>query len=230
MTFDREHGVLTWGGTLPGGESWSNTMRMAETEETVGANDAAGWDMEELLGHYSTVINAYHGNAGIGIHTLCKLTYVKFNRVDVNGHYIDPTTYRADFAPVSGGLATVQYPNQITLAVTLTTAISRGKASKGRIFQPMPAYGLAADGMLSVGSVTNVKEQWKAFIEALSDVPGVDTSSSPGACVMSKVGSTGVRTHRISGVKVGRVYDTQRRRRRNLPEAYEAIVVDQGAF
>jgi len=67
----------------------------------------------------------------------------------------------------------------------------------------------------------------KTFLEAISDVPGVDLPSSPGAVVMSR--KAGAPTTRIvTGVDVGRVLDTQRRRRRSLPESYSHVAVDQG--
>lgn len=230
MAYDREHGLLVWGGTLPGDEIWSNSMRMAETEQIIGSNDAAGWDVQELLDHYSTVIKAHHANDSAQINTRAKLTWVKFNRVDINGHYIDPTTYEDLFAPISGAASGSSYPNQVTLVVTFTTAVSRGPANKGRIFTPMPASGVdATTGLISTAAANLIAGAYKTFIEALSDVPGVDSDQSPGACVMSKVGS-GVRTHRITGVRVGRVLDTQRRRRNALEEDYSLATVDQGTF
>ena len=229
MAYDREHGILVWGGTLPGGEIWSNSLRMAETEALIPANDAAGWDVQDLLDHYKTVIQAHHANSAAQISPRAKLTYVKFNRVDINGHYIDPTTFESLFAPVSGGGASWACPNQISLVVTLTTAISRGLANKGRIFAPTPsAEPDASTGLISSAAAGGIAAQYKAFLEALSDVPGLDTADTPGVCVMSKVGSGA--THRVSGVRVGRVYDTQRRRRNALAEDYQNAVVDQGSF
>ena len=32
MPFDRRHVLAQWGGTLPGGEIWSNSLRLASTD------------------------------------------------------------------------------------------------------------------------------------------------------------------------------------------------------
>jgi hypothetical protein len=46
--------------------------------------------------------------------------------------------------------------------------------------------------------------------------------------VMSRHGSGS--THKITGCKIGRVLDTQRRRRRSLPENYRIVAIDTGTF
>lgn len=227
MPYDREHGVLVWGGTLPGGESWSNSLRMAETEETVFENDAAGWDMQMYLDHYTGILQAHHADANAFVSDRCKLNFVKFNRVDVNGRYIDPTTFMNTFADVAGGRSGNVHPNQICLVISFGSAVSRGPASKGRLYSPMPAVAIETNGLMSVGNATDARDRWKSLIEDLSDVPGLDEASEPGAVIMSKAG-TGTKTRRISSVRVGRVLDTQRRRRRNLAESYEITDVDQG--
>jgi len=229
MAYDREHGVLVWGGTLPGGEIWSNSVRMAETEEVGFANDAAGWDVQALLDHYTAKVKTHHANSGAQISPRCKLTYVKFNRVDINGHYIDPVTYEAEFAPIAGGGSTFECPNQICLVITLTTAVSRGPASKGRIFAPMPtALPDATTGVISTAAAGGIATAYKTFFEACCDVPGLDEADSPGLCVMSKVNAGA--TRRVNGIRVGVAYDTQRRRRNNLLENYQSVVVDQGVY
>lgn len=229
MAYDREHGILVWGGTLPGGEQWTNSLRMAETENIITGNDTAGWDVEALLTHYDTVIQAHHANSSAYISSRAKLTFVKFNRVDVAGHYVDETTFLHEFAPVNGGAVDVHYPNQICIAITLTTAASRGLACKGRIYAPLPVAAVVeADGLISNAAATSIAGAYKTFVEALADVPGVDTANSPGVCVMSKVGSG--ETRRVNGLRVGRVLDTQRRRRNALGENYVLTTVDQGTF
>lgn len=230
MPYDREHGVLVWGGSLPGGETWSNSLRMAETEETLPfTNDTAGWDMQMFLDHYTGILQAHHADANSFVSDRCKLNYVKFNRVDVNGRYVDQTSFINTFADVAGGRSGNVHPNQITLVVSFGSAVTRGPASKGRLYSPMPAMAIETSGLISVGNATDARDRFRALIEDLSDIPGLDTAAGPGAVLMSKVG-TGTKTRRISSCRVGRVLDTQRRRRRNLAESYEITDVDQGTF
>lgn len=218
--YDREHGVLVWGGSLPGGEAWSNSLRLAETQESLETNDAAGWDVQEMLDSFTDTIKAHHANGGAMISNRCLLTYVKFNRVDIHGHYIDPVTFRNDFAAVSGGTSGNVHPNQITVVVTLTTDVTRGPANKGRLYAPMPAIAVADTGLISVGDAQNLRDRYSAFLTALNDAPGLDTGGTPDVCVMSRKSGSPA-THIVTGVKVGRALDTQRRRRRSLVENYE---------
>jgi hypothetical protein len=224
--FDREHGVLVWGGTLPGGETWSNSLRFAETQEvTPPANDAAGWDVQEFLDHFTDVIKAHHANGGAMISNRCMLNFVKFNRVDIHGKYIDPTTFVNVFANIAGGVSGNVHPNQVTIAVTLTTDVTRGPANRGRIYAPMPACAVADTGLISVGDAQNIRDRYAQFITDLNDTPGLDLTD-PNAVVMSRK-SGAPATRLITGVAVGRALDTQRRRRRNLVENYELGDVSQ---
>lgn len=229
--FDREHGVLVWGGSLPGEETWSCSLRLAETEQGIGANDAAGWDVQVLLDHYTTAVKDFHARPTSMISPQAKLQFVKFNRVDINGHYIDPTSYINTFADwPGGGAATPVYPNQVALVVTLTTAVSRGPASKGRFYLPLPSVAVeTGTGMIAATWSTGIAGSAKTFLELVSDTPGVDDWNTPGVVVMSrKLGAP--QTRRVNGAKVGRVLDTQRRRRRSLAENYALTVIDQGEF
>lgn len=229
-TYDREHGVITWGGDLPGGEAWSNSLRVAETEETAPfTNDTAGWDMQGFLDFYTGILQAHHNNGGAMISNRCKLKWVKFNRVDINGRYVDQVTFRNDFAAVDGGTSGNVHPNQIACAITFTTDVTRGPANKGRLYAPMPAVAIGTDGMMSAGDADNLKDRYRSLVEDLSDIPGLDTAAGPNVVVMSRKGS-GLRTRRVSGLRIGRVLDTQQRRRRSLPENYVLNDVDEGTF
>lgn len=230
MTYDRRHILAQWGGTLPGGEIWSNSLRMA-SDETGPA--AAVPTHQELVtwcsGPAKTAVQNFHQAADTYVSSAAKLAYLKMNVVDQAGHYVENNTIEHVFAPVVSGYASANPPpNQITLCVSLTTEFSRGPAHRGRFYLPLPGFGVdATTGVVSAGSIGVVATSAAAFIEALADEPGLDVFRGMRVCVMSKIGSGS--TNVVTGVDVGRVLDTQRRRRAELPESYQHAVVDQGA-
>jgi hypothetical protein len=232
--YDRKHVLLTWGGPLPGGEQWSCGIRLASavSEASLSPIPLSISDsfLADLMGSYVPAVKAFHSATGTKISASCNLTHVKAAAIGTDGKYLPGQVAMVEsvFAPVAGGWGGSDFPNQITLAVTTTTAQTRGLAKMGRFYLPKPGMALQADGLIAASDAASVAGQAKAFIEAISDIPGIDIATSPGAAVMSKVGSGAC--HRITGVKVGRTLDTQRRRRRSLVEGYQATGVDQGAF
>jgi hypothetical protein len=66
------------------------------------------------------------------------LDWVKVNNIDALGHYADPTTtHRFDYSGTAGGGGSVNIiPPFVTAAVSLTTALARGRGHRGRIYLP----------------------------------------------------------------------------------------------
>jgi hypothetical protein len=231
--FDMEHVLIQWGGGLPGGESWSCSLRTgANTADPLSADvpsedSVAAW----LTGSIKDAVTAYHTRVTTGINPLATLTFIKANRINKQGHYKDALTHEVVLAPVAGaGNNGPVLPNQCTLAISLTTGFTRGPAHRGRFYLPLPTVQIVGNtGQISDGDVQNIRNSTKTFIEAIADVPGVDAPFSQTPTVFSrKQGAAGHRA--ITGVEVGRVIDTQRRRRRNVKEDYASAVLNLGAF
>ena len=184
--------------------------------------------------------SAYSGTTVFGSLTTHRLTEVKVARIGVDGTY-PPTEASAShfFAPAAAG-TNPPLAGQIaqgSLVATLTTALPRGLASKGRIFLPPSSrYAIAADGTMSVADATGIAASVRILINAINanpevgnvavfsrgrrlrgpDLPnGKPTYTFPNAGAMNNV----------TGVRVGRVVDTQRRRRRSLVENPVAVIV-----
>jgi hypothetical protein len=181
-----------------------------------------------LSGEVKSEVQTWHAAANTRVSAHCKLSYVKANYVKMDGHYYDINTHEYVYpTPVAGSVAGAPPPNQICMAVSLTTGRDRGYAHRGRFYLPLPVHSLGTDGLVLSADAQNVANQAKIFLEALSDTPGIDGLQSPNVVVMSSA-NTGA-TYKITGVEVGRVLDTQRRRRAELKESYVSAVVDLGA-
>jgi hypothetical protein len=202
-----------------------------------GSLNVTDSDLDNLSGSYVPAVKTFHAAPGVKIAASTKLTWVKLAAIAEDGKYRTGQTSVKEsvFAGISGAGgnpggfdATSQMPNQVALCITTTTAVARGYGHAGRFYLPTPQMFPGADGLISQGDADGAKAAVKTFIEAVADVPGVDSDNSPTPVVMSQHG-TGV-TNKITGAKVGRVLDTQRRRRRSLPENYRLVDVDTGAF
>lgn len=237
MSFDRQHVLLTWGGDLSGGEKWVCSLRTAPFPIVPGAVFINDDDLASLSPSYVAAVKAFHASQTLKLSSLAKLTFVKLAAIGTDGKYIPGAVSVKEtvFAPIggAGGMpgsydSTSPQVNQVALCITTTTDMPRGYGHQGRFYLPVPQMFPAADGLISAADADGVKAAVKTFIEAIADVPGIDTDVSPTPCVMSRHGTGS--THKITGAKVGRVLDTQRRRRRSLPENYRIVAVDTGAF
>lgn len=208
--FDSPHLYLQWGGKLPNNEVWSCGLRFMNFGGAGVAADAA-----TLLPTVATAVQNYHTAANTLISSQAKLSFVKLNHIGTDGHYTLPTTNEQIIADVGGGLTpSGGIANQLALCVSLTTGVSRGPAHRGRFYLPLPAMALGSDGLVTTAHVALVKGTTATFLTALG---AAHASWDP--AVFSR--KSGAATHRgITGNEIGRVLDTQRRRRNKVPETY----------
>jgi hypothetical protein len=208
--FDTAHLYVQWGGKLPGGEQWSCGFRMWRAD---GSDDA---DAVTNLTRVGAAISAFHSRATTGISNRALLSFVKCNAITVTGHYVGSGTNQTVFPDIAGGANTnsgVVPPNQIALAVSLTTGFSRGAAHRGRFFLPLPMSDTGYDGLATVNFTDAVKTSCDQLLTA------VNAGGGEQMVIMSrKAGAPGHRF--VTGFQVGRVLDTQRRRRGSLAENY----------
>jgi len=207
--FDSAHWYVQWGGKLPGSEIWSCSLRMAFTGTGTADNSPS------FATSVANAVSAFHTTAGSMIDATCKLSYCKVNVVGTDGHYISPTTQETVFAdlagPNSGGPL---HPNQVALAVSWTTGVTRGPAHRGRFYLPMPSVVIGADTLVTTTARDSVKTRATALLTALNAI-----RTDAKVAVFSR--KSGAATNRlVQGVEVGRVLDTVRRRRNKLAELY----------
>lgn len=218
MTY-RPHLLLQWGGRMADSqEEWSNSLRLAANTEDANALHSIAVDqVDEIAGEVATYVADGQGPYGSVAH----LDYVKLNPIGPDGRYSSPN----DTVAYTGGALTDVTgqgplgPFQLSAVMTLTTPAARGRGHIGRFYVPVKG-GLSFDLMGRVSQ--SVVDQWAlstaTFLNAVNDNPGFDTAAVH-AAVFSKLGNPGPYWD-VTGVKVGRVMDTQRRRRESLSEEY----------
>lgn len=220
---------VTIAGTCFGGaEEWSTGFWMGS--EGADAGDPAG-SAEDIAGHWRTFFEL--GTVGISSGYLTTQVRVSQHKA-VDGKVDLQAVDIYDVSPVmDGGGTTAALPAQVTLCCTLTSEIQRGTGSKGRMY--LPGIQTAVQGTTGklLSSVTdNIRTHLKTMFDAINadaDIPDQVILVSRGTKITSVPGGdiSYINPHNkpVTGLRVGDVYDTQRRRRNGLTEAYSTAVL-----
>lgn len=117
------------------------------------------------------------------------------------------------------------YPAQIALVASLMSEKKRGIASHGRMYLPGVAAPIDGTGKMTGSFYPAIATKVGAFFQTL-----VTDATLPGYPVLASKGKAGLfagagETQGITGIKVGNVYDTQRRRRNALVESYSTVPI-----
>ena len=143
------------------------------------------------------------------------LRQVKLAWIGADGKYTRDPMIADGFDVPGGGGATPLYPPQIALAVSLNTD-RRGPTGKGRFYLPSPAIAMGLGYQISDADRDDVVNSTVTFLNDLANEPGVDVLG-----LAPVVASTKGYNSLVTGVRVGRIFDTVRTRRRSLVENYD---------
>lgn len=207
--YDSAHLYLQWGGKLPGNESWSCGVRMQSESGTMLITDS-------MMASAVAAVQTFHTAPTSFIHPFAKLSFVKWNQVGVDGKYVFQTTRETILPDVAGGGPSAPiYPNQITIVTSLTTGFTRGPAHRGRFYIPMPAIAVDQNGAILPDRAADVGLSVDTLLAGLNAI----SADLKVAVFSRKKLAPGHRL--VTGNEVGRILDTQRRRRRSLIENYQ---------
>lgn len=211
--------LAQWYFNMPGGEQGVGMMRFDTTNPDEPLNDLSDFDTDDAMTDVWGDLRTFWTGATSRVPKHVTLQGMKWNQIDRDGRYVADVTRYVDLGanPLPGGLDTpVVYPNQIALVTSYETGVTRGLAHEGRTYWPTGAP-LAADGRISIGDAGQVAGAVSQLLADWANWPGIDFNGY-GPCVMSPL--RGGASRYISRVRVGRVLDTQRRRRRSQVESY----------
>jgi hypothetical protein len=174
-----------------------------------------------VLADIAADMRAFHVRSATQISPAAVLEVVKIAPIGSDGKYLaDAVVVNVVDAPggslESPAVITSTLP-QSAVAVSLVTA-RRGPTGKGRFYVPMSPQPLDQTTLLmSETARDNLKASTQTLINALNNQPGVDALDLKVVVASSKGYNTVV-----TGVRVGRVVDTIRSRRRSIPETFDA--------
>jgi len=142
---------------------------------------------------------------------------VKGALIKTDGTYGDDPTTFAVTGTVSGSSGSIA--PQCSVVLSLRTSSSLGKGNYGRMYLPHTTLTWAASGNLPYGdsgAQGTVAAAGATFVAAINTI-----FAGPPAARVAIMGRTGTGTNRaVTRVAVGRIVDTQRRRRNALSEDY----------
>lgn len=208
------HNLLTIFGDLFDGddsvEEWSINLRLCGSLTTAA-------DPEENDALAAVISSWFTGSPMDTItHSGIRLVGFKHNAIGSNGRFETPEepntyTYTTPVAGYAGN--TPNLPPQVALVVSLMTP-KVGKSYRGRVY--LPCGGGLVQNRFFVASSTpgTIAAAFADFIDGINTV----TESANGTKV-SIVSSKGFYTP-VTGVRVGNVYDVQRRRAKGLYQTY----------
>jgi hypothetical protein len=144
---------------------------------------------------------------------------IKLAPIGTNGKYppgLDSTS-AAIGAAITGNTNTQAWPMQCSLAITLTTALPRGRGHIGRFYLPAMRntipFSAGQLGATEINGILAATKTWINAMNAFSDLGSLE--------VFGPFGTANV----VTGIRCGTVVDTQRRRRRSLTEAPIAVSI-----
>jgi predicted secreted Zn-dependent protease len=216
-------------GTCFGGqEIWSTGFYLG----LPGANapDPGTATAQAVAGHWQT----FFTNPTSAINQGFKTLHVKVSQLELDGDVdldmINIYDYPSQITGTNNGPP--QAP-QVSLAVTLTSDLQRGLAAKGRMYLPGINLPVFHDNPhISLTEQNGIATTLKTFFDGVnadSNIGGNVVLASKGRKVKTadpKVYSyeNGV-IQNMTGLRLGNVYDTQRRRRNDIVETYVSRVL-----
>lgn len=219
MTYATENYYLTWGGTLCQDEIWQNGVHFAPSSgEDIFESAFEEISLEDVYNAIKLWFLDYdaHAGPGSGIGQPCTLNWVRLAVKLRNGeNKFDARTY----VPVTPAVPTptTTHAPQVCYVVTLWSGEKLRRANYGRFYVPSPISAWDyVNGRMDQPYCDNLAIGAKTMLNAVAgEISTVGVQTYP--AIVSQVG-TG-ENKPIRKIAVGRVLDTQRRRRNKLDEA-----------
>lgn len=212
--------VTISGTSFGGAEEWSTGFYMG--------NESADADMpnQQLADDIRAAWATFFTTAGVNVSTAWTSTLVKVSSFGTDGKSNAADTMFSTFPTLTKGANAQLFPPQIALVATLASTLPRGVGAKGRMYLPGISATLDATGHLSSTNVTAISTALKTFLDACNAstaTNNVVVNASHGSLNEDgtpKIGGKSPIIKAVTSLKVGNVYDTQRRRRNSLAEVY----------
>lgn len=195
-------------------EGFSYGVSMARSEGEGGTDGDLQINLDQAR-DIAADIRAFHTAAGAHIAGQAVLRQVKVASIGPNGKYTREPLI-VDIPPSPGSGISGNVLPQAALCVSLESE-RYGPTGKGRFFLPCPSTQMDSNFQISAAVAEEVRATTVRLLDALNDEPGIDVLGL-GVCIASSKGYNS----RVTKVRVGRVIDTMRSRRRALLEAYTA--------
>lgn len=145
--------------------------------------------------------------------------YVKTTLRDITSAGITARVVEAGPAvPIAGTDSANSLPTEVAVVVSLITDTA-GARGRGRMYvPPMSLSNVTTGGLISSGAGVDLLDAFEAFFEGLN----ASTLVPDDVSVYSGADAT---LREVSTIRVGSVFDSQRRRRNAIPETYQSRAI-----
>jgi hypothetical protein len=204
-------------GSMTGGEVWSINPTFDPTGEF-----GTTVNQTQLDAASQAIANLSPGSDLLAI--LSTSAAVTGARVEVRNDVGDgllATSTAMRISPLSG-TGTATKPSQTAMVFSLRTD-TPGASGRGRIYWPACNAAMLTTFRALDTQVTNVMNNMKTYLTAMESAL-VTAFPLIGFDLAVRSKTTGTTPH-VNRMRVGDVLDTQRRRRDNLPEAYQQVAI-----
>lgn len=223
MAYENSHVKITLFGTcFDGAEEWSTGFRMG-SEGAAGGNFAIGAGfVDALLPLWQT----FFTSTAVDVSSRYNTTGIKAAIILATGQTDLNNVVTVPYGtPIVGGGGVAAHPPQISLVAQLAAASPIGLGSKGRMYLPGINIAVTSNGKIGLTDTQAVANALRTFLDGAESAV-----NSPGYVINASKGRPGVPfaapvNRRVTQVKIGTVYDTQRRRRNALTEEYATAVL-----
>lgn len=229
------HYRVSWGGSLgnPAAEVWTNTLRFRSDQDVLGQGgpvlDHDG--LQDVANSLVPILSGWMTDAAANIGSAARFEWVKCNWVNSAGLQPDQDTIIAEANPGVAGTGTGGTPWLVSYALTLRTAVARGRAHAGRIYPPVPgAFLEPGTPYIGLASATGMATAFARIIYAMQEAFNASTAwndpdvhaivASPGDSAIGKPALY----QQITGVVCDRVTDVMHSRNRQVPRSEGALV------
>lgn len=167
--------------------------------------------MEDLANAISTPLLSWYTNSASYHPSAAYLDWIKVATIGGNGHYVG-APFVLDGLNTAGTVSD-SAPSFLSVCYSFTTGTTFGKARFGRIYPPNWGTPRAGAAYITTAAQADLLAKARQFLDAMHQT-GSGHSFYPFV-----VSSSGV-SRPISGVRIGRLWDVQRRRKNAVPNAY----------
>lgn len=215
MSYPHKVARVTLSGTMFGGqEIWSTGFFMGfEGQDAPAITETGVSDISAAWQTFFTTSTSQISNKYV--YSMCKVQMMATDGKAVP----DSAVYYSPGTTVTGAANLPSMPPQIALVATLANSLPRGLATKGRMFLPGVLSSVDATGHIGSLDIGNIATNLQTFFGAI-----MNDADTPGRAVLASLGNAAQlrpgEIRNVTQVRVGNVYDTQRRRRNALMEAY----------
>jgi len=217
MAFAHKVNRVSMIGTMfGGGEEWSTGFWAGHaTSDAPAPSDA----MAEMI---ATAWQTFFTNGGVLVSYLYKTATIKVTPYNADGSIDIPGIRSFSYTtPIVGAHTGNGHPPQIAVVATLIAGSGKNNGGKGRMFIPGVGDGVDPTGHMTTSTCVNIADKLATFFSSVNasfDNPG----EAINAAKTSQATGNLAQNRALTSVRVGNVFDTQRRRRNNLAEAYSS--------